>query len=111
MFVSGSIIAAVPIEGDGIQSKDKTEKGAALMKGIDEDIKKGSFQPVYLLYGEESYLKKQYGQKLKHALVSEEDKMNTTFYEGKGIHPGEIIDLAETLPFCAERRLIFIENS
>lgn len=81
------------------------------MKGIDEDIKKGSFLPVYLLYGEEAYLKKQYGQKLKHALVSQEDTMNASFYEGKGIHPGEIIDLAETLPFFAEHRLIFIENS
>lgn len=30
------------------------------MKSIDADIKKGNFSPVYLLYGEESYLKKQY---------------------------------------------------
>lgn len=81
------------------------------MKSIDEDIKSGSFQPVYLLYGEESYLKKQYGQKLRGALSSPDDTMNTSFYEGKNINPGEIIDLAETLPFFAERRLIFVENS
>ncbi len=81
------------------------------MKSIDADIKAGSFQPVYLLYGEESYLKKQYGQKLRRALAGADDTMNVSFYEGKNINPGEIIDLAETLPFFAERRLIMLENS
>lgn len=81
------------------------------MKSIDEDIRTGSFQSVYLLYGEESYLKKQYGQKLRQALSKPDDTMNASFYEGKNINPGEIIDLAETLPFFADRRLIFMENS
>ena len=30
------------------------------MKSVVEDIKKGSFKPVYLFYGEEAYLKQQY---------------------------------------------------
>lgn len=81
------------------------------MKSIDEDIRTGSFQSVYLLYGEESYLKKQYGQKLRQALSKPDDTMNASFYEGKNVNPGEIIDLAETLPFFADRRLIFMENS
>ncbi len=81
------------------------------MKSIDEDIKSGSFQSVYLLYGEESYLKRQYGQKLRQALAKSDDTMNASYYEGKNINPGEMIDLAETLPFLAERRLIFVENS
>ena len=38
------------------------------MKSIEEDIRNRDFQPVYLLYGEESYLKRQYRQKLKEAL-------------------------------------------
>ena len=37
--------------------------------------------------------------------------MNYAYYEGKGINPGELIDLAETMPFFADRRLIVIENS
>ena len=36
--------------------------------------------------------------------------MNVAVYQGK-INPGEIIDLAETLPFFAERRLILMEDS
>jgi DNA polymerase-3 subunit delta len=81
------------------------------MKTIDEDIRTGSFKQIYLLYGTEGYLKKQYRDKLKNALVSPEDNMNFSAFEGKDTNPKELIDLAETLPFFAERRLILVENS
>ena len=81
------------------------------MKTIDDDIKNGNIRQVYLLYGEENYLKRQYRDKLRHALVAEGDNMNFSDYEGKNINPKELIDLAETLPFFAEKRLILIENS
>ena len=81
------------------------------MKSIQEDIKKGEFQPVYLLYGEEAYLRQQYKQMLLKALVPEGDTMNFTRYEGKGIEPKEVIDLAETMPFFAERRVILLEDT
>ena len=66
---------------------------------------------MYLLYGTESYLKKQYKDKLKNALAMPDDNMNFTAFEGKNSNPKEIIDLAETLPFFAERRVILIEDS
>ncbi len=81
------------------------------MKTIDQDIKNGQFKSVYLLYGDEAYLKKQYKDKLKAALISDGDTMNFSAYEGKSINPKEIIDLAETMPFFADRRVILIENS
>lgn len=81
------------------------------MQKINNDIKQGNFKQVYLLYGEERYLKKQYTGRLRQAMCNEGDNMNTHFYEGKDISVGEIIDLAETLPFLAERRVIFISNS
>ena len=81
------------------------------MKTIDEDIKTGQFKAVYLLYGEEAYLKKQYKDKLKNAMADPEDTMNFAAYEGKNINPKEVIDLAEKLPFFADRRVILIENS
>ena len=37
--------------------------------------------------------------------------MNYHYFEGKDIKPGEVIDLAETMPFFAERRVIILENS
>ena len=81
------------------------------MKSINEDIKNNKFKNVYLLYGEESYLKRLYKNKLKAAIVNADDTMNYAYYEGKGINPSEIIDLAETMPFFSDRRLIIIENS
>lgn len=81
------------------------------MKSINEDIKTGQFKQVYLLFGEEDYLKKQYKEKLRKSLLPEDDTVNYAYYEGKGIAAGELIDLAETMPFFAERRLIIVENS
>lgn len=81
------------------------------MQRINDDIKSGNFKQIYLLYGEERYLRRQYRDRLKAALVQDGDTMNTHFYEGKDVNVGEIIDLAETLPFFAEKRVIFIENS
>lgn len=81
------------------------------MKSLIEDLKSGQFNKVYLLYGEEAYLKKQYRDKLRNAMISPDDTMNYAYYEGKGVNPKEVIDLAETLPFFAERRLIILENT
>ena len=81
------------------------------MKTIDNDIKSGQFKKAYLLYGEERYLIRQYRDKLKKALVSPDDTMNFTSFEGDDVNVKELIDLAETLPFFADRRVIFIEDS
>jgi len=81
------------------------------MKSINEDIKTGNFRQVYLLYGDEAYLKKLYRDKLKKAILPDGDTMNYAYYEGKGTNPSELIDLAETMPFFADRRLIIVENS
>ena len=81
------------------------------MKTIDNDIKMGQLKNVYLLYGTEDYLKRQYRDMLKHALVEPDDTMNFSAYEGKDINPKELIDLSETLPFFKEKRMILVENS
>lgn len=81
-----------------------------IMRQIAEDIKQGNFKQIYLLHGEEAYLRRQYRTRLKDALCGE-DTMNTHIYEGKDVPVGEIIDLAETLPFLAERRVILISDS
>ncbi len=81
------------------------------MKGLNEDLKTGQFNNVYLLCGEEAYLKKQYKEKLRNAIVSPDDNMNYAYFEGKGVNINEVIDLAETLPFFAQRRLIVMEDT
>lgn len=81
------------------------------MKRIDQDIKEGKLNNVYLLHGIETYLRNQYRDKLIKALSNDGDTMNTSSYLGKNIPIGEIIDIAETMPFLAEQRLIVIEDS
>jgi len=81
------------------------------MKSLNEDLKTGQLKQIYLLFGEEGYLKRQYRDRLTRAMLPEGDTMNYACYEGKGIEIREVIDLAETMPFFAERRLIVFENS
>lgn len=81
------------------------------MQQLIQDLKNQTYKQMYLLCGEEDYLRRQYRDKLKQALVPEDDTMNYHYYEGKDINVGEIIDLAETLPFFAEKRVIVMENT
>lgn len=81
------------------------------MKTIDHDIKTGKLKQAYLLYGQERYLLRQYRDKLKNAIIDAEDTMNFSVFEGRDIDEKEVISIADTLPFFAERRLILMENS
>ena len=80
------------------------------MQTINEDIKSGQYKKVYLLYGEESFLKQSYKKKLKEA-VAGDDTMNYNYFEGKGLDVNELISLSDTMPFFSDKRLIIIEDS
>lgn len=81
------------------------------MKNIQEDIKTGNFKKAYLLCGDEAYLKVQYKNKLLKALNPDGDTMNFNHYEGRNIDVKELIDLCETMPFFADRRVVLLENT
>lgn len=81
------------------------------MKTLNQHLKSGNFKQIYLLYGSEDYLRRQYRDKLEQALIREGDTMNCNYYEGKDISIPALIDMSETLPFFSERRLIVVENS
>lgn len=81
------------------------------MKNLQEDIKTGNFKNAYLLFGEEAYLKIQYKEKLIHALNPDDDTMNFNHYEGRNIDVKELIDLCETMPFFADRRVVLLEDT
>ena len=80
------------------------------MEKINADIKANEFKPVYLLYGDEPYLKKQYEDKLIKAVVSD-DTMNYSYFDKESVSVKEIMSIGDTLPFFAEKRLIVVENS
>ena len=80
------------------------------MQNLTQDIKNHSFKPVYLLYGDEAFLKNSYKNQLKNA-ISGDDTMNYNYFEGKGLDLNELISLADTMPFFSEKRLIMVEDS
>ncbi len=80
------------------------------MNNIKKHIQNENYSRAYLLYGEEDYLRLNYRNMLRKAMVADDD-MNYSYYEGKDCNLSEIADLSSTMPFFAERRLIMIENS
>ena len=80
------------------------------MKTLAADIKSGNYKKVYLICGEEEYLKLNYKNQFIRA-VAGDDTMNLGIYEGKNFDVNEVIDTAETSPFFAERRLIVMEDT
>ncbi len=81
------------------------------MKTILEHIAKKEYKPVYLLYGEETYLKRQACRRLQSALVAPDDTMNFGMFQGKGQDEKEIMELSQTLPFFQEYRMILLDET
>lgn len=80
------------------------------MQTLNQDIKDKIFKRVYLLFGDEPFLVNSYKKRLREAITGD-DTMNYNYFEGKGPDVKEIISLADTMPFFAERRLVLIDGS
>lgn len=78
------------------------------MKNILDDIKRNSFKPLYLLYGEEGYLVSQFKKKLTDAIVGD-NTMNLLLVREKP-DLNRIIETAKTMPFFSDRRLIVLDG-
>ena len=80
-------------------------------KQLWSSIKNKDIGCLYLFYGPEEYLKRNYTEQIDKALVSEEFAlMNRVVLEGK-ITPSAIIDNCETLPLFSDRRVVIVKNS
>ena len=80
------------------------------MKVLNNDLKTSTFKGIYVLSGDDEFLKNSYKKRLKSAIVGE-DQMNFAYFEGKGIDVDAVIEFANTLPFFSEYRCILIEES
>ncbi|MBQ9828062.1 MAG: DNA polymerase III subunit delta [Lachnospiraceae bacterium] len=81
------------------------------MKKLNEDIKKGSFERVYLLYGNEPYLTRQYKNRITEAAVGAGNDLNITRFEGKKTEAADILDACIMLPFLADKRVVIAEET
>ena len=89
---------------------NKTDFASGQRK-LNEELKSGDYRRVYLLSGEQTYLRLQNRDKLVKALMGDGDAMNLTRWTGADVSARDIIDMACTLPFFADRRVIVLENT
>ena len=87
------------------------------MEKIREQIKTGNFDHVYLLYGDEQQVVKIYRNKLLEAwfgtdkLETLKQDMNFSLFIGAPLDVASVVDIASSVPFLAERRVVLIENA
>lgn len=82
------------------------------MKVLDTHIKNKTFSNIYLIFGEEEYLKNTYEKKLISSIISEDLKMmNFDLFEGKNTNVSQIIDTCDTMPFMSPYRLVILKNT
>lgn len=86
-------------------------KNSDLINALKRHIREGNLKQVYLLYGEEDYLKQRCKDDLLAAVTEPDDTMNFHQFEGKNIDVKELISLADTMPFFASYRTILIRDS
>ena len=81
------------------------------MKQLEADIKNKNYKNIYLLYGPESYDRKRYTDALVKVFLPEDDGINLTKFFGKKVDLKELFELADTMPFMTDRRVIVLENT
>lgn len=80
-------------------------------KELKAHIKSEEPYPIYLVCGDEDYLKKHYTDLLTSKIVSPDfESFNLDRFEGKSLDLRDVIDKAEMMPMMAERRCIVVEN-
>lgn len=81
------------------------------MKELNQSLQTGELHYLYLLYGDEDYLKNYYKKSLEKVTFPEGNSMNTHYFEGKDIEQEVLRNAILTLPFLSPYRLVIIENS
>ena len=80
---------------------------------LKQHLKVGILRPLYVLYGEESYLVGQYTDKLRRQAMGGEEEMdcfNLHRFDGTRCEFDEIEEAAEALPLMAERNCVLVRD-
>lgn len=75
-----------------------------------QEIKKGIFHPVYVLYGTEQLLMREVVEALEQA-IAPGDSLNSRRYHFDETPIQTAVQEAETMPFFADRRLVIVHNA
>lgn len=87
--------------------KNKTNGKAKLI----HDLKEGSFAPLYIITGDEDYMKAHYLRQLKEKVVDTNfADFNLLEYEGKKLTPEQLTEAIDSYPAMADKKLIVITD-
>lgn len=79
---------------------------------VHNDIKKGDFAPVYLMYGAEPFFIEETIQLLLKNAISDEDKeFNIATYDAEEVVIEQAIEEAITPPFFGDRKVVIIQSA
>ena len=75
-------------------------------------LHKGNIAPIYLLYGDETFLIEESLDKLKDIVIGDGlEDFNLDVFYGQQAEPAQVRDVIETLPMMAERRMVIIKEA
>ena len=81
------------------------------MRTIDSELRSKNFKHIYLLYGTEGYLIRQYRKALIDALLPDDSGMNLSVFNEKDFDEASVIETCDTMPFFSEHRVILCDNT
>jgi DNA polymerase-3 subunit delta len=76
-----------------------------------DKIEKAKVQPVYVLHGEEAFLKRQVLAALRRLVLGDDDVLGVCTFSGDKANFFEVHAELTTLPFLAPRRLVLIDQA
>ncbi len=80
-------------------------------KALKKHIKSDEASSVYLVIGDEDYLKKHYTELLIKKNVAEDfESLNFRKFEGKNLDLKDVYEEAELMPMMSEKRMILVED-
>ncbi len=80
-------------------------------KSLKAHIKSGDFLPLYLVYGDEEYLKKTYVDMIVSKNVEPSfESFNFEKYDGKGLDIDTVFQAATVMPMMSDKRCLVIED-
>ncbi len=79
--------------------------------GIKTQIKNNEFEKAYLIYGEESYLKKHYVSQIRKKLIDPTfEDFNLHIFDGKDAQLDDALKDAQILPMMGEYNLVIVKD-
>ncbi len=78
---------------------------------LDKSLQRQVISPVYLFYGEETYLRDGFLSKFKSLIPADVRDFNMDIVDSKDVGLEAIVGMAMTMPFMSEKRLVIVKNA